>query len=823
LIVACDDAPSSDQAAEEPVSAAVPVAEPGVPPPAPTSADGIDDPDEDTWLQPPEDVVRIVDTPPTPWVLVSPDAKTLALASAPGLPSLERVAEPFLRLAGVRVDPVRHQRHRTYDTTSIRLRDVDGAGERPVEVPPEARLSSMRFSPDGAHLAFVHDTKHEAQVWVADVSTGKSRVVARAVNGVLGTPYTWLPDSSGLVVRAIPTTLGPAPVESLRPSGPSVQTTSGRKAMNRTYQDLLSSRHDERAFTHYASFEPTLVPLDGPRRVLGEAGVYQWMRVSPDGTRMVLQRLVEPYSRVVPYYRFARQVEIWDLGGGETNTIASLPAADEVPIGGVPEGPRNIDWDPWEDATLTWAEALDGGDPKREADRRDKWVRASGSDFSTRTELARTEHRARGIEWLQTRGEYLLTEYDRDRRWIRTHRRKLDDSSFSSTLVDRSIHDRYGDPGDPLTVLNDRGFEVVRVQDGAIFRRGSGATPEGDRPFVDRVPLDGSEKTRLFHAPEDGYARAAELREDGSLIIRTESPSQPPNYVLRPAGAGDATKDVALTAFPHPHPQLSAIEGELIKYAREDGVPLSGTLYLPPGHKDGDRHPLVIWAYPVEYLDKDTAGQVRAAPTRFRRLAGTSPLFFLTQGYAVLDGAAMPVVGDPETMNETLIEQLVGAAGAAIDAVDARGVVDRDRVAIAGHSYGAFMTANLLAHSDLFRTGIARSGAYNRTLTPFGFQSERRTLWDATETYVRVSPLFAADQIDEPLLMFHGEVDSNSGTFPIQSERLFHAMSGLGGTAKLVMLPHESHGYRARESTLHVLGESFAWLDEHMKPRTPSG
>ncbi|MCA9690134.1 MAG: S9 family peptidase, partial [Myxococcales bacterium] len=342
---------------------------------------------------------------------------------------------------------------------------------------------------------------------------------------------------------------------------------------------------------------------------------------------------------------------------------------------------------------------------------------------------------------------------------------------------------------------------------------------EGDRPFLDRRKLVGGATERLMQAPADAHhefiAFADPALRPGSgpppLVVLRESKTTPPNFHL--TGRGD---DLALTAFPHPYPELAKIEKRLLTYKRRDGVTLSGTLYLPPSYKEGERLPLVIWAYPLEYNDADTAGQVRAAPNRFTRLAGTSPLLLLLAGYAVLDDAAMPVVGDPKTMNDTFVQQVVASASAAIDAVVAEGVADRERVAVAGHSYGAFMTANLLAHSNLFRAGIARSGAYNRALTPFGFQGERRTLWEARDTYVKVSPLFHADTIKAPILLIHGEDDNNSGTFPLQSKRLFHALQGLGGTSRLVLLPAESHGYQARESALHVLAESIAWLDAHL-------
>jgi len=276
-----------------------------------------------------------------------------------------------------------------------------------------------------------------------------------------------------------------------------------------------------------------------------------------------------------------------------------------------------------------------------------------------------------------------------------------------------------------------------------------------------------------------------------------------------------------ITNFSDPASQLRGIKKQLVKYKRADGVDLSFTLYTPPNYKEGTRLPTLVWAYPLEFTDASVAGQVSGSTNRFTSIGGISHLFFLLNGYAVLDNATMPVVGDPETVNDTFIKQINDSAKAAIDKAVKMGVTDPERVGVGGHSYGAFMTANLLAHSDLFRAGIARSGAYNRTLTPFGFQGERRNFWEATELYTKISPFFYANKINEPILLIHGEADNNTGTFPIQSERLFAALQGTGGTARLVMLPHESHGYAGRESVEHTLYEMISWFDKYVKNAKP--
>jgi dipeptidyl aminopeptidase/acylaminoacyl peptidase len=472
------------------------------------------------------------------------------------------------------------------------------------------------------------------------------------------------------------------------------------------------------------------------------------------------------------------------------------------------------------DAKLVWSEALDGGDPIRKVPHRDKLMSLAAPFRGEPSEIRKIQHRYRELSWSAKPGEAMLTEFDRDRRWTTTSLIDLADPSSHRVVFDLSINDAYKNPGTPITQVRPDG-QTTLLQDGdVIFLSGRGAGESGDRPFLDAMDLKTLKKERLFHCSEGVYERPLSF-VGGSrtrILIERESKTEPPNIFVVDLKSGERTK---LTDFKDPAPELTGISKELIKYRRADGVPLSGTLYLPPGYKAGTKLPLIVWAYPLEYSDAATAGQVRGSPFMFTTLRGDDPRFFVTQGYAVLMDATMPVVGDPETMNDTYVEQITASAKAAIDTLDAKGVIDPKRVGIAGHSYGAFMTANLLAHSRLFAAGIARSGAYNRTLTPFGFQSERRSFWEAPDLYMKMSPFTHANKIKDPLLLIHGEADNNSGTFPIQSERMFQAIKGSGGTARLVLLPHESHGYRARESVLHVLAEMFEWADKYIKNRTP--
>lgn len=831
-LAGCSAPPSEPPPAKPatPVSAPLPLAERS---PSPDRADAAA---ASTYRLPPNDVVTIVDAPPTPVVVVAPGGLRIGRFTYAALPGIDEVTRPFERLAGIRVDAQRHARRRSRWYTAIEVQSVADGAVQAMGLPPGARITRPVWSPDGAHLAFTLDGgrldgESGLQLWVADATGGTARRVGTVhVDDVLGSAFTWMPGSQALLVREVPPDLGPPPPRAIVPRGPVVEDTAGKLARNRTYQDLLGNADDEALFEHFAETRLAMLDLDGNAQPLGDAGLYTQATPSPDGKYVLVERLRRPFSYTVPYYRFARVIEVLDAKAKVVRRVADQDVADEIPIEGVRTGPRGVHWQPGRSAALVWTEALDGGDPRKPAEHRDRVMTHAAPFADTPEERLRVQHRLRELLWTTNPGEVLVEEYDRDRRWLTTRLHELDAAAGGlpaepRVLFDRSSRDAYADPGEPITEVQPDGTEVVVVDEGNIFLAGDGASPEGDRPFLDRYELATATKVRLMqsqglqHSQFEGFVGPGHAER----LVRRESNTEPPNYYVQAGATPETQSERRLTEFLDPHPQLTGIRKQILSYTRRDGVPLSGTLYLPPSYEEGQHLPLVIWAYPLEFNDGDTAGQVRAAPRTFTRLHGTSPLMFLTQGYAVLDDAAMPVVGDPETMNDTFLDQIAWSAEAAIDAAVEAGVADRDRVGVMGHSYGAFMAANLLAHTDLFRAAIARSGAYNRSLTPFGFQSERRTLWDAPQVYVAVSPLFSADRINEPLLMIHGEIDDNPGTYPLQSERLFHAMQGTGGTARLVVLPGESHGYVARESVLHVLAESFEWLDRYVKNAEPAG
>ncbi|GMV22346.1 MAG: hypothetical protein AMXMBFR57_22950 [Acidimicrobiia bacterium] len=767
------------------------------------------------YLTPPKVIMDIMDAEPLPGVLLSPDRKTMLLTHRRSMPTLAEVASPMLRLAGSRISPLTNGSHVLNGTIGLTLKDVATGAERRLALPAEGSFSPS-FSPDGTKIAITHTAANTIRLLVADVASGRvTPVIERGING-LGGGCSWLDDSTGFMCTMIPASRGAAPVAPAVPSTPNIQENLGRVAAGRTYQDLLTSAHDEALYDYYFTAQPAWVTLDGAVTTFGQPGIYQGLQVSTNKQYVIATRIKRPYSYLLPSSSFPRDVEVWDRRGTVVRTVADVPMGDVVPINGVHQGARSAQWHPIEPATLIWVEALDKGDIRNQVPHRDRLMSLAAPFTGTPAELVKTQWRYGGVSFTE-RGIAILAESDRASRVTRSW---VFDKGWSSTprkIWERGQEDRYGDPGSPLR--RPASSLILQVGDN-IYLTGAGASPKGDLPFLDRFSLTTLTSERLWRSDENAYESIVGLVDDNGnrVITRRETSQMPPNYVMRDRTAGTMSP---ITAFKDPHPQLSDVQKRFVTYTRKDGVQLSGTIYLPPSYKPGERLPMFVWAYPQEFTNADAASQVVGSPNRFTIVGGASHLLLLTQGYAIFDGATMPIIGAGETANDTYVEQLVSSAQAAVDFAVQQGIADRSRIGVGGHSYGAFMTANLLAHSDIFAAGVARSGAYNRTLTPFGFQNETRSFWEAPDVYAKMSPFWHAHKLKEPLLLIHGELDNNSGTFPIQSERMYMALKGHGGTARYVTLPYESHGYAARESNMHVVAETLNWLNKYVK-RTPN-
>lgn len=785
------------------------------------------------WQKPPANIMKVLHAPQLPMVWTSPTGEYMFLADPILYPPLSELGGPMYKLAGMRVNPLNNNYHGDHGGTSPRLLNIDNGSVQALELPKEAEILAVNWTVDGKQFALLVGFADRVELWTGTVNGKVKKIEKLQLNPLLGNTVSWLPDQKRLIVFAIPKR-GEAPKAPAIPYGPEIMQGEGSSARS-TYEarNLLETDHDEALFEYYTKSELIIVdPANGALKPIGKPDFYTEASFSPDGKYILIERLVKPWSHEVAYWRFATEIEVWNEKGAFVAKIASLPLADNVPVHGERQGPRTVSWRPTAPNSLFWVEALDGGDPTAKVSHRDRLMSLSAPFTGEPKEVFKAEHRIIPYlnAWGAESGLLILTQNERMRRWNYTWLLDVDKGT-SRLWYDLNQSDRYNNPGSPLMRQLPNGKYVFHEKDGAVYYRGSGSTDKGDRPFLDLRYLESGKTKRLFRCDPNKYEYfVAFAGNENQLVIRSESATEVPNYYLTTLGEEvEAEKGEAalkqtrkpITQFEDPTPELRNIEKRIVRYFRNDSVPLNFTLHLPPGYKEGTRLPTVLYAYPLEYSGAATAGQVSGSSNRFMRVYGASHLYFLLQGYAVLDATAMPMIGDPETTYNTFVKQLVADAEAAVNKAVEIGVADPNKIGIIGHSHGALMVATLLAHTDLFTAGIARSGSYNKTNQPFGFQSERRSLFDAQDVYIQVSPTFVANKVNEPVLIIHGKDDGNPGTRTYQSEVFYEAVRGAGGTARLVLLPFEDHGYSAVESIEHVLWEQIQWFDKYVKNAKP--
>ncbi|MCK9325413.1 MAG: prolyl oligopeptidase family serine peptidase [Bacteroidales bacterium] len=774
---------------------------------------------------PPPELAAIVDAPATPTLSLSHDGTLAIVQTRAESPNIEDYADEMLRLAGLRIDPAINGPSRPGYLTEISLLNLNTLEKREFSgIPKGMKIYRVSWAPDDSGVAIIELTSRGLFLWYADMTTLTARkLVNQPLNGLLGGTYSWLPDGKSLIVKIIPEDRGGRPQISAVPTGPVIQESTGSKAAVRTSQDMLTSPADELLFDYYAKARLIRVNIDGSTQNLLPTDLYTGIDIAPGGEFLLINRVTKPYSYQVGYSSWPTIVGIYNLDGQLVREMFRIPLMEDVPTGydATRPGPRSIRWRQDAPASLWWVEALDKGDPAVEVPFRDQLYSLEAPFKGEPIPQFKTRLRFGGISWVTEDLAVMGERSSKTRQTITSFVNPSKPEAKPVVVWDRSSEDRYTNPGSFVsTSTKGRSLILTADKGRTLFLTGSGSSPEGDRPFLDKFDIKTQKTTRIWQSEAPYYESVSRILDPDKLVILTtrQSATEPANYFIRDLKSRKQPL-TRVTSFTDPLPFMQGVNKERITYFRNDGVQLTATLYTPAGWKKEDGPlPTLMWAYPVEYKSKDAAGQISGSPYTFTRLSPNSAIPFVTQGYAILDNTAFPIIGEGDAEpNDTFVEQLVANAQAAIDKAAEMGVTDPKRVAVGGHSYGAFMTANLLAHCDLFAAGIARSGAYNRTLTPFGFQSERRTYWEAPEVYYKMSPFSYADRITEPLLMIHGIADNNSGTFPIQSERLFAALKGHGAPARLVMLPLESHGYSARESQLHMLWEMNAWLDKYVK------
>lgn len=789
-----------------------------------------------TYKKPSPEILALAEFESAPSVRLDTKKEYMLLSYRNTYKTLADLNQEEMRLGGLRINPITNISSTVTYMSNLKVRKVQDTKAEPTQVaglPADAQISNIAWSPDETKVAFTNTTATGVELWILDVATAKATKLTEAnLNANIGSPFNWYKDSQNLLVRFIPANR-PALIDAKKnlPTGPIVSMADGKVSQNRTYQDLLKNQTDEQNFETLVTTELYTLNLNGTKTLFKSAAMYIGQSFSPDGNLVMLTTIKRPFSYIVPLNRFPQTTIIYDNNGKEIKVVNEVPLTEIMAKGfsAVRIGKRNMAWRDDKPATLYFVEALDEGNPANQVAARDE-VFMWEAPFTTKpTSLAKTQQRFAGIIWGNDNTAIMLDMWY-DTRNLKTYLiNPATSNEVAKIIFDRNYQDVYSDAGNFETKKNQFGRQVLAIENDKMFLIGEGHTAKGQFPFIDEYSLKTLKTNRLYQSTftdkkEDIFS--IEDFKKGLALVQIQSKNEYPNYYFRNFKENSNSKSksnyklLQITFNKNPFESIKSVEKEVIKYKREDGVELSGTLYLPIGYDKTKKEklPLLIWAYPTEFKDKNSAGQVTQNPNEFTFPYYGSFVYWVTKGYVVLDDASFPIIGEgAKEPNDSFIQQLVANGKAAIDAVDKLGYIDRTKVAVGGHSYGAFMTANLLTHSTDFACGIARSGAYNRTLTPFGFQSEQRNFWDVPEIYNGMSPFYTASKMKKPILLIHGEADNNPGTFTLQTERYFQALKGLGADARMVILPKESHGYAAKENILHLLWEQEQFLDKYLK------
>jgi dipeptidyl aminopeptidase/acylaminoacyl peptidase len=724
------------------------------------------------------DIEHLLEAEPLPPVVVDPTGRYAVLVHERQLLPMGRLAEPAIELAGHMINPLTGAAHAPLDYYGLTLIDLGSREQIPLVLPRDAVFGYPKWAPDGSRFAFTLTRSRGTELWIGEPGEARARLLASAIDGARGSPCVWTADSRRLLCRFVAFRDNRRVFDAIAdrlagealPGEPTILSEGQTKRLLETQLGLVDS-------------------VSSQRYSIGAPAAFESVVPAPGQAFLLVTRIAEPYPQVTGLNVAERVVEIWDRFG---RLVRRLPTRA-----------RAVEWRASKPATLTWVEQRDDADH----------IMVLAPPYSgSPLEAFELPNRFSGLRWIGDSSAALVSDYDSSRRRTDLWYVDFDATDSAPRLVTGYSSDSARLP---LMTTDSRGFATLRAYGNGFYLRGEELDGPRRRPFLEHVALDTGTRRRVWQAGEEGFEGLVEiLSPDAQLLLtRRETSTAPPNYFV---SASTRPVHWPLTHFEHPAPPLAAAHHVRLEYRRDDGVDLAASLYLPPGYQRGSPLPLVLWAYPRQISAGDAAKIIGAEGT-FMTFARAFRLFFLLRGYAVLDDVSMPIIGSEGEANDTFVEQVVANAAAAIDAAESTGLIDAKRVGVAGHSYGAFMVANLLAHSRLFAAGVAMSGAYNRTLTPFGFQTERRTLWQATETYLAMSPLLYSDNIEAPLLLVHGLKDDNAGTSPQQSLQFYQAIRGNGGDVELLLLPWEGHSYRGRESVLKTAAQMLRWFDDHLK------
>lgn len=782
-----------------------------------------------TFQKPSKEILELADFELAPAISMNSEKNQAILVYRNTYKTLDDLNQEDIRLGGLRINPKTSISSTMTFYTRIIVKDLVTQVEREVKnMPKSAKIAYITWSPDEKKIAFVNNTNNGNELWYINLEQAEAtRLTQAELNANMGNPITWFKNSNELLIKTQRHHYNDLiNKENAIPTGPTVSVSeSGIESQNRTYQDLLKDKIDEDNFEKLITTDLYRIDLTGDKKIFKSGDLFVSESFSPDGKYLMVTTLEKPFSYIVPFQRFPMKTTIYSANGDRVKVVNELPLNEVMPKGfmSVRQGKRSLRWRADKPASLFFVQALDEGNQANEVEFRDELFTWDAPFDRNPKSLVKTPQRFGGIIFGDSQAAIVYDQWY-DTRNIKTY--LLNPSAQSMKVInDRNYQDVYADPGDYQTERNEFGHQTLLIQNNKMYLVGDGYSNNGKFPFIDEFNLETEETSRIYQSTltdkiED--IRSIIDISTGKILVNIQSRTDYPNYYYRNIFA--THEDDSLTRVTHnknPFESLNNVHKEVVKYMRKDSVELSGTLYLPQGYmekENKEKLPLLIWAYPTEYVDKNSAGQSTANPNEFTFPYYGSFVYWVAKGYAVLDDAAFPIIGEGETEpNDTFIEQLIWNAEAAIDALDEKGYIDRTKVGVGGHSYGAFMTANLLTHSDLFACGIARSGAYNRTLTPFGFQREQRNYWEVPDVYNTMSPFMTANKMKKPMLLVHGEADNNPGTFTLQTERYFQALKGMGAPVRMVILPKESHGYVAKENILHLLWEQEQFLDKHLK------
>ncbi|MCL1827454.1 MAG: prolyl oligopeptidase family serine peptidase [Candidatus Cloacimonetes bacterium] len=773
-----------------------------------------------TWQQPSHTLTDILNRPNAPNISIMSKQNKLLSRRVEHFTPLEWLALEVARYGEIEIYAESRSKPRASYFSEISIADISdfdtSISYQRLNLPPNSAFGGEMYSHNQEAFLMFEYRSDKMVLWHVDTATLETKILMEGgLTQTMGNEAIWLPDNESVLINLIPDDIEKPEKASPVPTAPVVQETTGNTSNIRTFPNLLRNQEEEKLFEYYASSQLAILNTKtGQVQKISKSGVIQSRSLSPDGRFVLIREIVPPYSYSLPYFYFPAKSYVYEIATAKVFELANHPTRD-LKVGWVPTGKRSIQWHPFEQSTLVYATALDGGNPDKKVTYRDE-LRALSFPFRGEGKsFCKTENRFTGIYFID-KDSYIY--YDRVWENEDEYTYIVNKKGKKHLLHKEGRGQVYDLLGSAVSYPMPNGQDALLVIDESIYFIGDGLTETGRKPFIDKLSLDAFEKERLIELDDpDFYINIQNFygKDTSKAVISKQNKYTPPNTSI----IDIATKNtlLQLTENKDMVPEITNLQRRVIRYEREDGVQLSGVLYLPQNYDGTKRLPLLMSAYPREFADSSIASQSRHTENRYVRPFGSQNIYMCLDDIAVLENASFPVIGTLEDVNKTYLEQTISNAKAAIDYLDSQGIIDPDKVVIQGYSYGAFMVLNLLAHCDLFAGGIAQNGAYNRTLTPFGFQSERRTLWEAREDYLRLSPFLFVNQIEKPLLLIHSMADQNTGTFPLQSRRLFEAMLGNGKVCRFVQLPLEGHHYRAKESHLQVLSEFEAFFTKYIK------